>query len=76
MIWSMYLAIIFIPIFTAAGSFTYRDITHDGFAGIGFLFLFIPLEIIAILMFIIGCIGGIKKRKIKKQNENLYDVPL
>lgn len=62
-IWSVYLAIIFTPIFTVAGSFIYRDITHEVFAGIGFLFLFIPLEIMAILMFIIGCIGNFTKRK-------------
>lgn len=62
-IWSVYLAIIFTPIFTVAGSIIYRDITHEGFVGIGLLFLFIPLEIIAILMFIIGCIGSITKRK-------------
>ncbi|WP_177184394.1 hypothetical protein [Psychrobacillus sp. OK032] len=53
------------PIFTVAGSFIYRDITQDGFAGIGFLFLFVPLEIIPILMFIVSCIGSKKK----KQNE-------
>ncbi|MEK9198246.1 hypothetical protein [Ureibacillus sp. FSL E2-3493] len=63
-IWSVYLGIIFTPLSTIAASFIYRDITQDGFAGIGFLLLFIPLEIIAILMFAIGCIGGIRgKRK-------------
>ena len=77
MIWGFYLAIIFTPIFTVAGSFIYRDITQDGFAGLGFLLLFVPLEIIAILMFIVGCIGSItKKLKKKKQNENPSNVPL
>lgn len=69
-IWGMYLAIFFTPIFTIAGSFVYRDITQDGFAGIGFLMLIVPFEIIAILMLTIGCIGHIlKKIKRKKQNE-------
>ena len=67
-IWGMYLAIIFTPIFTLAGSFIITDITQDGFAGIGFLLVFVPLEIIAILMFIVGCIGSLIKRK--KHNEN------
>ncbi|TKI72724.1 hypothetical protein FC756_00045 [Lysinibacillus mangiferihumi] len=69
-IWGMYLAIFFTPIFTVAGSIIYMDITDDGFAGIGFISLFVPLEIIAILMFIVGCIGLIRS-KTKKQNENL-----
>lgn len=62
-IWSVYLGIIFTPLSTIAGSFIYRDITQDGFAGIGFLLLFIPLEIIAILMFAIGCIGEIREKE-------------
>jgi hypothetical protein len=78
MIWGVYLAIIFTPIFTVAGAFIYRDIKQDGFAGLGFLLLFVPLEIIAILIFIVGCIGSITKKikKKKKQNENSPDVPL
>ncbi|MGE7674436.1 hypothetical protein ACQKMV_12755 [Lysinibacillus sp. NPDC094403] len=71
----MYLAIFFTPIFTVAGSFIYTDITKDGFAGIGFLTLFVPLEIIAVLIFIVGCIGCIVSKK-KKQNESLSNVPL
>ena len=75
-IWGMYLGIIFTPIFTVAGSFIYRDITQDGFAGLGFLFLFVPFEIIAILLFIVGCVGSIKKRVNKKMtyNENPSDI--
>lgn len=75
-IWGMYLAIIFTPIFTVAGSYIVRDITQDGFAGIGFLLLFVPLEIIAILMFIVGCIGSYIRSKRKKQNESPSNVPL
>ena len=72
----MYLGIIFTPIFTLAGSFIYRDITQDGFAGLGFLFLFVPLEIIAILLFTVGCIGSIKKKMNKKTkyNENPSNI--
>ena len=68
-IWGMYLAIIFTPIFTVAGAYIYRNKTQDGFAGLCFLFLFVPLEIIAILMFIVGCIGSYKRRKRNIQNE-------
>lgn len=75
-IWGMYLAIIFTPIFTVAGAYIFRDITQDGFAGIGFMLLFVPLEIIAILTFIVGCIGSYIGSKKKKQNENLSNVPL
>ena len=68
-VWGMYLAIIFTPIFTVAGAFVYRDITQDGWAGIGFLMLFVPFEIVAILLFIIGCVGSIKKMRYKNSNE-------
>jgi len=74
-IWGMYLAIFFTPIFIVAGSFIYADITKDGFAGIGFLTLFVPLELIAIFIFIVGIIGCIVSKK-KKQNENSSNVPL
>lgn len=75
-IWGMYLGIIFTPIFTIAGSFISKDITQDGWAGIGFLFLFIPLEIMAILMFTVGCIGSVKKKMNKKTqlDENPIDI--
>lgn len=78
MIWGMYLAIIFTPIFIVAGSIIVSDITQDRFAGIGFLLIFVPLEIIAILMFIVGCIGSITKKinKKKAQHENPSDVSL
>lgn len=78
MIWGMYLAIIFTPIFIVAGSIIVSDITQDGFAGIGFMLIFVPLEIIAILMFIVGCIGSITKKinKKKTQHENPSDVSL
>ena len=61
-----------------AGSIIVSDITQDGFAGIGFLLIFVPLEIIAILMFIVGCIGSITKKinKKKTQHENPSDVSL
>ncbi|MFJ7698968.1 hypothetical protein [Lysinibacillus fusiformis] len=74
-IWGIYLAIFFTPIFTIAGSFIYADITKDGFAGIGFLTLFVPLEIIAILIFIVGFIGCIISKK-KKHNQTSSNVPL
>ena len=75
-VWGMYLGIIFTPIFTVAGAFIVTDITQDGWAGIGFLFVFVPLEIIAILLLISGCIGAIKKKmNMKKmQNENSIDI--
>lgn len=78
MIWGMYLAIIFTPIFIVAGSIIVSDITEDEFAGIGFLLIFVPLEIIAILMFIVGCIGIITKKinKKKAQHENSSNVSL
>ena len=72
-VWGMYLAIIFTPIFTIAGAFVYRDITQDGWAGIGFLMLFVPLEIIAILIFLIGCVGSIKRRT---NNNQMHDENL
>lgn len=68
-IWGMYLALIFTPIFTVAGAYIYRNIKQDGFAGLGFLVLFVPLEIIAILMFIVGCIGSYIRSKRNIQNE-------
>ncbi|WP_427136871.1 hypothetical protein [Psychrobacillus psychrodurans] len=70
--------IIFTPIFIVAGSIIVSDITQDGFAGIGFLLIFVLLEIIAILMFIVGCIGSITKKinKKKAQHENPSDVSL
>ena len=40
------------------------------------MLLFVPLEIIAILIFIVGCIGSYIKSKKKKQNENSSNVPL
>ena len=75
-IWGMYLGIIFTPIFTVAGAYIARDITQDGWAGIGFLMVFIPLEIIAIFIFIVGCIGTIMKKakKEKMDNENSIDI--
>ena len=75
-VWGMYLGIIFTPIFTVAGAYIARDITQDGWAGIGFLMVFVPLEIIAILIFIVGCIGTITKKMNKKKmhNENSINI--
>lgn len=73
-IWGMYLAIFFTPIFTVAGSFIYADIKKDGFAGLGFLTLFVPLEIIAILIFIVGCIGCIVSKKRNNMRIHLRSI--
>jgi len=77
MIWGLYLALFFSPIFTIAGSFIVTDIEQDGFAGIGFLLLIVPLEIIAILIFVVGCLGSVTKKINKKKSINKNpNIPL
>ena len=60
-IWGVYLAVIFAPIFTVVYAFMYEKIFESGLAGRAFVLF----EMIAILMVIVGCIGMIKKKKMK-----------
>ena len=75
-VWGMYLGIIYTPLYTIAGAEIITHSTQDGWAGIGFLMIFVPLEFIAILLFIIGCIGAIRKKiNMKKMhNDNSIDI--